>query len=387
MKGLDPCADSIVGGTRIPDQTIGRTVAFEYKDDILVSAPSGVSADLEWDCLILQLPIPEMPYLICKKKSTDTAWLYRDLSDANTLGVSLPSLNYAKVRSNQLSTPWRAETEGATLGQICTAFRTTFKGVSVVFDAPDLHNEGRVYSGNIRTEITTAQVEIVDESGTTSTYNHPSYIIDKIPVDERALISVCPEMMRAKAREGAYLPARFMNQAHDYSKCSWEPIAHGDLVAKTRFLGNVEVGFLDADSTIPSWGGQQQLVNPGGHAVAISGTDNTQLGVMLFKGLSGAANLDIKMRMGLEFAASPGSPAAPAMADAPTADAKALEDFFLIQHKLDTAYPERYNSLGALIPLIGQAVSALAGWAIPKAANWVSNSLKPRRKPVDIPVD
>lgn len=237
MKGLDPCADSIIGGTRIPDQTIGRTVAFEYKDDILVTAPSGVTADLEWDCLILQLPIPEMPYLICKKKSTDTAWLYRDLSDANTLGVSLPSLNYAKVRSNQLSTPWRAETEGATLGQICTAFRTTFKGVSVVFDAPDLHNEGRVYSGNIRTEITTAQVEIVDESGVTSTYNHPSYIIDKIPVDERALISVCPEMMRAKAREGAYLPARFMNQAHDYSKCSWEPIAHGDLVAKTRFLG------------------------------------------------------------------------------------------------------------------------------------------------------
>lgn len=381
LRALDPCAELVTGAVRIPDKTIGSTASMAFVTDVLVSAPTGITAETEWDCMIVAMPFPEAPFWVWKKPSITTEWNLDPDQVIKFQGLSLGSV----TQPNRVEGPFISSRDGPTLGQFGSAYRTTYKGFSTVFDAPDLHNQGRVYAGQMRSEPNTNPMTIVP-SGSEGEFDAMELFLNKIPVDVAGLQSACPGMVRMRATEGIYVPIHFNLQEHAYQPTVWGPVHQGDTANTTQYLHPIQFGFLDSEGQ--RHGAIGRLAGDFGNEIAVcSGSDNTQLGVALFMGMSGAANLDIHCEMGLEVEPSVGSPWYPFQEDAPLPDVTALEEFVIVQDQLAVAYPERYNSFSALIPLIGQAVASLASWGVGTVTRWIGSKYSPKAKPVDIPVD
>jgi len=370
FKALDPCSEQKEGGKRIPDRTASATVAFEGRSDALISAPTEVSAGEEWDCMIVAIPVPESPFLVFKRAAGGASWGTPNVHE-------MPSISSGNV----VTATWKVNQDGwPSLGVNGAAYRTTYKGFSVVFDASDLNNEGRVYAGQLRGGITS---RMTGDPGAGDFGNHPTYIIDQIPEGPQALDSACSGMVRMKAREGIYVPCRFTDPEHVYQKTPWSHINNAGTGAAggSNVLGDVRYQFATVlggtggvEAGLPVTGGDPLLTR------VVSGIDNTQVGVAMFMGIHKSANLDLKMRLGMEAQSDPGSPWSLFQEDAPLPDMSALTDFVVIQESLAMAYPERFNSFGALIPVIGEAVAAMAGWGIGKATKWLTNRYTNRKR-------
>jgi hypothetical protein len=381
LRALDPCGEVMAGPTRIPDATIGSTAALEYVFDSVISAPAGVAATDEWDCMILSVPFPEMPFWVFYRKTGDPWATHPNLI------ISPQGLTASSVHPIGGANPFLMTTDGPTLGEYGNAYRTTSKGFSVVFDSSDLYNQGRVYAGSIRTDV--SHRSMIIEDGATppvaTDYSADVLVLDKIPEDVGALQSACSEYVRYRATDGIYVPSRFNQSEHKYVPTQWGKLPLGTDVNRSSVLHPVEFGTVDSDGGIVA--GPNFITNSFGDWRAVSGQDNTQLGVAMFLGMSGAANLDIKGTICMEVEPAPGSPWYPVAQPAPLPDKEAIEEFFIVQNQLQVGYPERYNSFGALIPLLAQAVAGLANWGIGAVTKWVTSKYSGRRKPVDIPVD
>jgi len=360
FKALDPCAEQEEGGLQIPDRTATATAPLEGRSDITITAPAATPADGNWDCMILSVPFPEAPIWVFTKDvnaalgSWGTPTIY-----------PLPSIKYGRLSGS-------ATLDFAPLlGQYTDGFRTTYKGFSVIHDSSDLHNEGRVYAGQIRA-IPSSEIEDVTELSSGVKSENTRWIMGKIPQDQAALLSACGEMVRGKARDGIYVPVRFNQPKHDFSPCTWAPLPTSTVSQQFfRYLQRIRYELVNSDGTVAS--ASPLFAGTLAQEVLVSGIDNTQLGVAMFMGIHKTSNLDIKVRMGLESQVGPGSPWTDFAKPTPLPDETALTDVAIIADELNVAYPERFNSLGMLIPLIGSAVGSLLNWGVGKLAGWASN--------------
>jgi hypothetical protein len=380
FRALDPCAEQLAGGERIPDRTTGETVAFECRGDRTIMPPTDLADSAEWDCLILSMPIPEAPIWIFTKKTSDANW------PAQPSIFGDPAVNPGYVWNVHDPTWWKLRSTGPTLGNYSEAFRTTFKGFSVLHDAPDLYNQGRVFLGQyrshaIKVDYTESALTGNDKGAVTS-----NLWFKKIPSDQSALLSACPGMVKMRAVHGAYIPSRFSNPVHTYTDTPWGYLRIDDTAVATRGLSAVTYEMTDGNGNNL---GEHTLTGTDASAwTVVSGTDNTQVGVCLFTGMAKQATLDIKLRFGLEAQAAPASPWSLFTEETPYPDEAAITEMAIIQDKMDTGYPESYNSFGALIPVIGGIVAEIARWGIGKATAWFTKRYsKPATQPVDIPVD
>jgi len=361
FKALDPCAEQEEGGLRIPDKTATDTACLEGRADLSVTAPAAVPSDGHWDCLLVSMPLPEAPIWYWTRVSGTDTWT------AQPQFIFTPGLTGADLDIETGVNYGSLKTIGPTLGQNGDAFRTTYKGFSVIHDSSDLHNEGRVFAGQIR-----APPFVGTEPGPDGgpAFTRKFFTFGKIPQDTSALLSSCTEMVRFKAREGIYVPQRFNQPKHAFTSTDWRPLSVGSNPKDCEGLFSLRYAFVDQT------GAATQTVTVNGYSpnsdYVVSGADNTQMGVAFFMGIHKESTLDIKLRQCEEVQVAPASPWSFFAEPTPLPDEAAIRDVAIIMDELNVAYPERYNSFGALIPLIGQAVSALVGWGAGKVTNWLS---------------
>jgi hypothetical protein len=378
IRALDPCAEIKTGGVRIPDYTVNKTVAMNFHTDFTVTAPAGVEANQGWDLYILELPLPEAPYIVYTKPSSTPAF---DFSEGRV--ISMPAVNFSTLRAPNPPagiTPYQLLSDGPTMINNSTAFRTTFKGLSCIVDVPTLTDEGMLHAGQFRMAGGKTAVPIgnmtdgvVAEIGASCNRN----LFTKLPTDVSGLQAVCPTFLRTRARAGYYIPTFFNNAQHTYVSAPSDPLHASDTGLNTYPIEHVVLEFVETNGN----DGFRGPLTSGGQYVGVSGTDNTQVGVCIITGIAGSANLDFRGELGLEAQASPNSPWYPFMANAPFPDPKALQDQIIIQDMMAPAYLEKYNSLGLLVPVIGAAVSALTSFGMNAISGWL-NKTSSRNTPV-----
>jgi hypothetical protein len=383
FRALDPCAENPYSerACKIPDQTSSSTVALNMRTDFIIPAPS----DKKWDCMIVSLPFGEVPMIHMVKESTSDEW---DLATAPFKHVhNYPSLVYGRVKANHGSGAFQAVTEGPSFGQLGDQYRATYKGFSIVHIANDLTNEGMVYAGQISMPPSSKVLEVRDADDTERNINNSftQLSVAKIPYNISALIASCPGYTRTKAKEGVYIANKFVNAAHKYTSTDWVPIIIGAQPSATTSTNTVEVSFVDEQKN-------RQLTtlladSVAGETLTVSGYDNTQVGVVIFEGLNPLSSLDVKLRGGFEAVPAPSSAWFPFATESPMTDNEALEEFYSIQSRLPDAYPERYNSWGALIPLLANVASGVVGWGVERIRTALNQRYGPKPQYIEESVD
>lgn len=375
FRALDPCSETSFSpnGARIPDQAQTQTAAMNFRVDKFIAPPSNLNDGDTWDCMIIALPFPELPFLTVVKNSNEQDWssAFGRLNSTAANGVYPQSITFPALQYGEVTESTRqALTNGPTLGQYSEAFRTSYKGFSVKFNANALNDQGYVWAGQVTMGPSTSEVDPGDG------FVYDLHAIAKLPMDVAALVSICPSYVRMNAREGVYLPIKFNGQNHEYRPCTWQTIHTNDQANKTHLLDGIELGYQRSNDSIPVDGTnpvktRSPLDNE--QPVVVSGFDNTQVGVAMFMGMGRGATLDFKGRMGVEAVASGSSPWNPFVAEAPMPDSVALEEFYTVQNLLAPAYPEKYNGWGWLIPVIGEAVARFADWGIKQITSWLDS--------------
>jgi hypothetical protein len=372
MMALDPFAETLMSAVRIPDNTVGQTAAFLSRFEHTIAPPASLPLNTMWDCVVITLPFPEAPVLCFTKPSINPLFPV-GLPDGPTgqtillWGQAVTPGSVTGNSSNILATPSPSFLTNA------EAFRTTHKGISIIYDDAEIEKRGRVFGMQMRTAIQTITREgsdtdagppvVWDGEMSTSLQQH------RIPLDQGSMYSTCPDMSRWLAKHGAYLVNRFTQPIHPYMSSSGRSRVVGDKDTRAK---KVNLSFVYDDGTEQAYNLQYL-----GKRAVVSGQDNTQIGIMLFKGLGSTGTLDLKFVQGHEVQVDPGTPWSLFVEKAPDPDQKALDDQILIQDRLPYVYPEKYNAWAALIPVIGNVIASLATWGLGKAINWVT-SRKPK---------
>lgn len=334
LRALHPNTDQPLEPEGIPDTTDVKAAEPGYFAEATVQG--GVGLQDTWDACIVALPIDGNPLIYAfGPAGTDfteaAAW-----TDLTTGNVNPPSRS--NPGPNDLSFGF----------QNFDAVRTTYKGVTVDLDAPSLSDQGWIYAwqGARHNQPT----RIVNQSGAHTQVDF------HIPLTETELIALDRGTYRGRAKDGAYVPLRFVNPVHewqstDYPRRAPDGSSAGNILAYT---------IKSPDGTSAIFANPTDPVQ-GSDRYASSHVDNTQTGVIIVRGISGAAKLRLKLCFGEEQACKSTSPLAATMSPSPLVDSRAMKRVAMIQHHLPLAYPADHNSLGGILSVIGKVASGITG--------------------------
>jgi hypothetical protein len=206
-----------------------------------------------------------------------------------------------------------------------------------------------------------------------------------LPTDEQSLTAMVPEMYMGRSNEGIYMPHRLAGPEQPFATtraCGPVGVAQGGWGTYAADPSNFQMGavlqVIDGRLTgstatqIPwpfaSLTKSGAVAYPGVRPSFDSGFDNTNVGVVIFRGLQGSggggfgASLQIKVIAGLEIAAFPDSPARVFAEPPADMDEKAMRAYYDLCIRLKDAYPADYNGLEA----IWDAIKDVAGkvWGV-----------------------
>jgi hypothetical protein len=208
---------------------------------------------------------------------------------------------------------------------------------------------------------------------------HNCVIFDDVPLSTDEMVDKVPTTGIWPARQGCYMPMRFTDDVHLFrtdastSEYLYTPDG-GQVVAKpsgcpVMIRNRADTGEL-ADTEIRDfvWTSQESDA----YAYSVTNVVNQQVGVVFFTGISGQASVYLKMRKGIQLQPSSGSQLTGVIHSAGPKDQLAIDAVSAAQEKLQLSYPAKYNSLGAILPLIWSAVRAVA----PMVAPWLVGAAK-----------
>lgn len=371
LRALHPCDDTLAGGERIPDMSNQETCALEPRAWAVVSAPVGLDAGKLWDCVVIYPNLPDVAavVLVCETGHSfpdkGTLMPYRTPTGITSVDpgqpvvvngsywLPFPSLQVPYGSNNANEGSLKTQTM---LSQSASDYRAVFKGATVVFNAATLSDQGMLFAGQWLQE--------PDKMETTpDTLSPQSFLAyGNLPLSEDSLYSKLSDLVQMRAREGCYMPFKYAQPYHSYVNGGGAGSVDWAVFGATRFTlsqTHLVLGSIDsADETK-------------GSRVAVSAPVNVNVGVMLFRGMAATTTLDIKLRQGLEVIPSPYGPWGSFIETGPIPDTALVEKVVGIQRELALAYPERYNSLGGLLALVGPLVGKLGAWALPKIASWI----------------
>jgi hypothetical protein len=398
-KALHPSDQDTPGGG-IPDEKSMPSASVSFNTKYKIPVPTLVPGDTTWDCDILAHPDP-----LCFG-----AWYSQSHSSAQEPLVRLDTLGLAsRYFMNQQVLGSGAdvvqEYSAKVLNWLASVrmYRPTYFGVTLTYDAPALSNQGMIsavqypyspqpFSFNLTSSLG-EQVskgkdkgsEKKDASTSTAPVNATRrcvrtlsvWPIDKFPGFDQ--LQNLPGVYTGKASDGVYLPLRLNHQDFEWKSVNDMTFSH------TNWDQTAQAYFLSAGDVLGSTGLLNPLVpNPdvsvdltGGISTGILGLPMStwNIGHIALRGLSSAGQLYVQFRVGYELMVAPGSVYSVQVLKPVPADPVAVNAYFGISRQLADAYPESYNSLGTILPLIGTIASEVLPMLMPSLKGaW--NSIK-----------
>jgi hypothetical protein len=381
VKALDPSCTLKSPG--IPDANACSVMRPDYTVQVTIPAPAVATAT--WDCIMF-VPPGNVSSLMWAAGPAGTDFSSPSAPAGGVYGY-VPLENFTDYAG---STQWAVLDTSAPppyppIGEINLSsrgpssvpltFRHQYKSVTVELIAAAVNNQGDVYAAQYPTDVRLVKRPYVTSVASTSTGSILVALRNEValPFNERDLTLSSRNPYVAKAVDGVYMPLRLMGPSQPFADVAYAGGTGNGYAAGVVF----PIYDRSVQHTQQFWvvqndtGGQvgQPWINTMHSAMTMTcdtGYDNTASGVIIWRGLSAGgggsgfgASLMVKVIAGLEVCPRPttadriyAQPAAPY-------EPRALEAYYGIMGQLAPAYPARFNSLGAILPVISTALSQL----------------------------
>jgi hypothetical protein len=395
LRALHPASEDPSPG--LPDQSATPVLRPAFRVNATIQPPAELSNGL-WDCF-MWIPPGDVNALYWATGPSGTNF-------AGSIPPVGAEVGVIRLQSSSIynpSNPYpltfgvREDQAVTSLADISTnGFRHQYKSVTVHLNAADVANQGQIYAAQF-SPILRYNSGVVPSGydsgipipGTDPVVNY-SLVAGRyscvLPASEDDLTAMAPDFYMNVAKEGCYMPMRLSGPAQHFARTvplgtvyesgggagvwSQDPCAFpmGAVMAPTS---NVPIGVGSSNSP---WVYRIATENmPPNIAVTLptplmfdTGYDNTNVGVMIFRGLQGGgggggggfgASLQVKVLAGLEVAPNPESSSRVFAEPAVPYEPRALEAYYTLCLELLDAYPASFNSLESILDAIGSAAS------------------------------
>jgi hypothetical protein len=373
IKALHPAYPS--SAPAMPDQTYVESVRPEYRDQSIVSSPTGLST-ATWDLCIVRTPGDLNP-VIWMAGNAETNFASGSSSSLLNVGqVNLVGTNFGPdgalpplYGSGSTALPYA----NLVPADLRLAWRTSYASLSCYMTASALNDQGTVFAGQLAREYlrapTTAWNSLITSPSGASLPVSLCYA--SVPTNEDQLLLICPKAYTAPARDGCYIPIRLSGPTQPFvTPVRGVPGIVAGTVAgggsgnfSSGVSDNPSIGSVSSAATLPILEGHGTgllAVSQGGaDALYNYGHDNTYTSVVFFRGLSPSASITLKYFTGQELEVDPSSPIRQFAKVPSPYSPNAMEAYYRLVHELPGVYPSSFNSLGTILTAIGSVASRM----------------------------
>jgi hypothetical protein len=351
LKALHP-ADPVVEVRGIPDEDSVPTVFQNYQFTFSVPNPTPATVGT-WDCDVFMHPNPVVP---CSIRTFDSAGNYLWSPIANDqIGVAGSTWNARKT---------------IFCGQV-ERYRLAYQSLTGHLDAAAVTNQGMVAAAQypVIPQIAGYQLQSVGAPGSVLALCECYSELPKT----WAQLQTMPNAYLGTAKEGVYSPYKLTETCQDWvsardQKCFFP---YGTAATMFNADGMARAAAAAATNTVSGafpygLGGAYQGA-PDGTAVIMTPRADTGMLHIAFRGLHYQSTLTFMFRAGYELQVSPGSPLTSFAKVSPPYDPVASTGYFAISREMKDGYPEEYNNLAMLIPVVQEIASRV----LPKVVPWL----------------
>lgn len=360
LKCLHPNSESNSRAMGIPDNTSLPVALPETRTEITVRAPTNLDGtplapDVNWDCYVIVPDTVEVAAVVVTKPS-NVEWsaLKTTLNEADVKATA-PVINYFPLFG-----------DGVITG-MADQYRTTSRGLTVHMDSNFINNQGMVYADNWPSEGFNSSAK---GAGSVSSIRTR---VEKLPLmNPGAMVQRSPRCYVGNARDGVYVVSYPVQSSvaipyHTQSDTEPEEGDSGEGAYWTTFLYPDEHGA--APSVLGDAAHRKYMATRG----SVASEGGYTCAVALFTGLSSAANLQLKVRQGLELVPTDQTPMQAFTGASPLLDRVALDAVARVAQQSAGAYPASYNDLSKILGNVWQSIKGIVK-PVSEIANFASGS-------------
>lgn len=390
VRALHPASEKRSPG--LPDESATFVLRPDFRIVSTISAPSGAAA---WDCYMW------IPPGDCNALYWATAPSPADFSTSNPPAGAEVGVIQLQTNGvyNSATRPYEANFGGGTVQALTNVpglrpagFRHQFKSVTVEQIASAVSDQGQVYAGQFSPMLRTAGLVICSgyDSGISIPGSDPPINYSLIgqqyttilPSDESSLSRMNPDFYQCPSREGVYMPLRLSGPSQPFARSVTGGAVHNvgggagylsqcGMESPIGALMTPTTGELEATPTVLPWVFQVSTnfatilpstpLSIPGRLQLDSGYDHMNMGVIIFRGLTGSsgggfgAALQVKVIAGLEVAPVPSQGSSVFAGKPATYEPRAMEAYYRLCLELKGVYPARFNSFEDILDAIGDA--------------------------------
>lgn len=322
----------------MPDNEAFPSTVVEMRNTNTVVAPTMVSTDTTWNCLLLTLPGPEAPVLVWKWSATAVS----PTADM-AVGANRPVILY---NTNYNFTSWALDV---------SRWRMLYGSLTVELNAPEILNQGMVYCAQQRMEIGLNGIE--NAQNNTIGLTAQQVLLSQLPTNPSLLAQISPGFYKQLAREGVFTVQGLAQPTNLYQAGAEVFATIGTAANHTPATGTY--GCAPIGNRAVTWG------SPYSCCAGVS--TNWSSSWVLFTGISQSATLELKSIHGYEMQAGVGSSFQLFVEPSAEPDSLAVDAYYSIRHGMADGYPAKFNFLGSLLSFIPAAISKIASWLAPAA--------------------
>lgn len=367
LVALHPCGEYVTTANGVPDETQAVAVTPCYRaeskiqwDASLFGTPPTPTAPFQYDVQIVSLPHPELNYI------------YR-------LGYQGGWSKWVPVHMPVFQTG--ASGTASTLDSMgLTSHRGMGKGLTMYLDAPALADQGRLIAGQIKPQV---QKEEYDFSLSSTTGASPQSGSGRfegwgyyVPLSEDELVQQDPKCAQWHARDGCYIPHRFVQPKQDFVATNPGTLGHAPGSSDSTALAQVPLTglwLMNEPSTTLELSHTMDMITGGTWTAALSGLydpaimdwgysepENFYTSVTFFLGISNQASVQVKTRLHVEAEAlGRNSASAPFSHQSPMLDRQALDLVAKVGQVQQHVFFAADNDLGSILASIGKILPGI----------------------------
>lgn len=268
------------------------------------------------------------------------------------------------------------------------SFRHQYKSITIELDAPAVADQGFVTAAQFAPLMKSVGGVILDgyDSGVLIPGSNPpqnyglyaEMYTSILPTEENVMAKLSHKMYAGNARDGVYMPLHLAGPVQNFVRSSITGLVNH---SQTAMICNADISRfpmgaiiaptaydLIGTNTAQPWPfscAQRDSYGVSSYRPVLdSGYDNVNIGVVIFRGLSGgggggsfSSQLTLKVIDGLELTVCPTNASSVFAEDPAPYDPKALEAYYAMVISLMDAYPASYNSLEDMWDALKSAAS------------------------------
>lgn len=356
----------------VPDRKTAPTAVLHFDVKYKVGAPTPVGADTTWNCDVHFKPDPCCFGAFYRASATELA---EPITQAATMSSGVQRYFLNSQVNGTGATPEAAYSAKVSFWRSnVKQYRCIYAGATLTTDAPSLSDQGTISAAQYSMLEKTYSFPAVDYTAPANSYLSRSVKVWESQIPTFDSLQNMPGVYTAKAKDGCYLPLKLAPSDFSFKSVGDATYAHSDRSNAAVTEGNIYCSETTGLSHpyVPCadvYGDNATGAVTGGLKLAES---TSNLGHIAVRGVSNSAALYIQFRVGYEVMVMPGSTYSPNLIKTLESDQVAMESYFEISRRLADAYPEHYNSLGAILPIIG----GLAQKVLPTLAPLAGKALK-----------